>query len=43
VTAAAGLPRPADEPLVHYSDGVTGVAFGAARPAARSAECRLRT
>ena len=38
VTTAAGLPRPSGEPLVDYSDGVTGVAFGAARPVARSAE-----
>jgi hypothetical protein len=32
LTTAAGLPTPPDETLVHYSDGVTGVAFGAARP-----------
>ena len=37
VTTAAGLPPPAGQPLVHYSDGVTGVAFGAARPVARTA------
>lgn len=33
LTTAAGLPPPSLEPgLVHYSDGVTGVTFGPARP-----------
>ena len=32
LTAAAGLPSPNGDPLVHYSEGVAGVAFGAARP-----------
>jgi uncharacterized protein len=32
LTVAAGLPGPGDPALAHYSDGVTGVAFGAARP-----------
>lgn len=32
LTAAAGLPAPPAAALAHYSDGVTGVAFGPARP-----------
>jgi uncharacterized protein YqjF (DUF2071 family) len=45
LTAAAGLPAPAAPALAHYSDGVTGVAFGVVRPLrqaerpARSAAC----
>lgn len=33
LTAAAGLPAPHAAALAHYSDGVTGVAFGPARMA----------
>ncbi|MFI9248680.1 YqjF family protein [Streptomyces sp. NPDC053069] len=32
LTRAAGLPPPAQEPLVHFSDGVTEVRFGVSRP-----------
>ena len=32
VTRAAGLPPPAQEPLVHFSDGVHSVRFGVSRP-----------
>jgi uncharacterized protein YqjF (DUF2071 family) len=41
LTAAAGLPAPPEPALTHYSDGVTDVAFGAARPVGvRSARAR---
>ncbi|MGW6915614.1 YqjF family protein [Kitasatospora sp. NPDC054939] len=33
MTGAAGLPDPADAPLVHFSDGVRRVRFGLTRPA----------
>ena len=32
LTRAAGLPPPAQEPLVHFSDGVHSVRFGVSRP-----------
>ncbi len=31
LTAAAGLPAPVGEPLVHYSDGVRDVRIGVSR------------
>nr|WP_086727372.1 DUF2071 domain-containing protein [Streptomyces carpinensis] len=37
VTAAAGLPRPHAEPLVHFSEGVLRVRFGVSRPVRRAA------
>jgi uncharacterized protein YqjF (DUF2071 family) len=33
LTTAAGLPEPAGEPSVRYSDGVTDVSTGLPRPA----------
>ena len=32
LTTAAGLPAPTAEPLVHFSEGVRHVRFGASRP-----------
>ncbi|MEU0009099.1 DUF2071 domain-containing protein [Streptomyces sp. NPDC006314] len=40
LTRAAGLPPPATEPVVHFSDGVRNVRLGVSRPVRRRGRVR---
>jgi hypothetical protein len=42
LTAAAGLPAPAGEPVVHFSEGVRHVRLGASRPRPSPGPCASR-